>query len=498
MSTPWPAPSAGDNESARGRRPNFALRRAVAASAVAVVAAGVVGIVVTRRGSDDDAAAVAIPRWDTVVTQDLDTGTITVYDREGAEVSTVATDLIGVSDVGTPGLVLLGNLSTSSTTGVGVLHLATGEIDELRMRTDVADGHDGEPFRVGYDLSTKRIELLDVVRSTVVDLLSFVDTDDPVVLPESVRVDSAGAHVAFSELKRSETLVVNLESSEAVTMPGVLVDLAFDSVVTLTNRGDTVLLDRYDLSGERTGTVEVIGPAALMLVDPTTAIAVSPDGTITRVDFEAESATDVGAVATGVGESTETTVRASADDSGAADGTDDAGSTAGITEVALITGGFELMDHRRLVVFGDTVVASVDGDGGVLGTTLLDEPLVPRPGVGPAQRCALFTNRALTASALIDAETGAAVAPLDGGRPVGQSDDGCTVALDDPKGDGTRLVTGSAISSLPGTIDSVSADATAALQVDAQGIAVVDLDSAEVTPLTAQLGVAVFAVLAER
>jgi hypothetical protein len=498
MTTPWPAPDADAPKShaqgshaAGSHRPNYAVRRTLVGIGLAGIVAGAVFMVVSRRGDGTEGADSAVAHWNAVVAQDPASGTITVFDRDGAEVATVETDLIGLSDVGIAGTLLVGEQGDTSADGVGLLDLESGAIRALRLHTDLQPGTAGEAFRVGYDSSTKAIELLDAGRAQVVDLLRYTDAADPVVLPVSVRVDPEGDHVAFTELTKSETILVDLESSTAVSMPGTLIDMAFRSVVTLTNRGDTVLLDRYDLEGRRTGTVEVPMPAAVMLVDDTAAITVGRDGIVTQIDFAHESIAEVADLATAP--PTESGAPVTAGDDPGDDGGDDPGdASAAPTEI--VSSGIALLSHTRLAVFGDEFVAFVDADGVVVGRVATAAPVTPVGGLRVRHRCVLVAPVSRASNTLLDAETGTTIVSFDKGEAIGQSADGCTVAFKEVARDVIRLVGPGVDRDLDARVRGLSADATAALRIDTDGIAVIVLDSDDELVLTGGRGTAVFAV----
>ncbi|MFM2072706.1 MAG: hypothetical protein RLZZ623_2970, partial [Actinomycetota bacterium] len=319
MTSPWPAPNADtgfpdDGSGAHDRRPNYRLRRAIAGLVVLAVLVGVAVVVVRRSSNTNGPGADAIRQWNTMVTQNATNHGISVFDRDGTLITTAGTDLVGLTDIGVDGVVLVGEGGDTAADGVGLLDLATGDVTALRLHSTLQPGAAGVPFRVGYDADSKALELLDAQRGEVVNLLRFAHADGPVVLPESVRVDPSGEHVAFTELTQTQTVLVDLATSEEVSVPGLLADLAFDSMVTVTNRGDTVLLDLYDLTGARVGTVETPVPAAIMLVDATTALTVSKTGVIARVNFAKSSMSEVGNVvpptstATSTGSSTGSSV----------------------------------------------------------------------------------------------------------------------------------------------------------------------------------------------
>ena len=508
MSAPWPAPNVDERRPSRERHPNYLLRRAVAAAvAAALVSVVVAGFVVFFRGTDTspDGGATGISEWNTVVAQDRASGVITTFDRDGSELSTVNTTLIGLGDVGLDGVVLVGTQGDTAADGVGLLDLTTGRIRPLVVHTALLDGAEGQPFRVGFDAATNAVELLDARRGTVTDLLRFTDTDNPVVLPEFVRVGDDGNHAVFTELTRSSTIAVDLDTSTAVTMPGTLADIAFDSIVTLTNRGDTVLLDRYalsgELAGERTGTVETPTPAVVMLVDATTAIVVETTGTIRIIDFAAETTTKtttkVAAVPTaaasrasaadaassGTGSGAATVTSGDPTDSaptateptvtgvdGQGDGQGD-GTGSGSAPTTVVLGGTALMGHTRLAVFTSNGVTVLDATGASIGALAVTQPHAITGLISPRRRCLTVTSATLQISVLIDVAAASALGSFATGISAAESADGCTVAV--MAGSGGTTVLGPGIDrTIDASIRTVSADGTAMLRVASDGITI--------------------------
>lgn len=514
MSAPWPAPNVDERRPSRERHPNYLLRRAVAAAvAAALLTVVVAGFVVFSRGNDtpSDGGTTGISEWNTVVTQDRASGIITTFDRDGSELSTVNTTLIGLGDVGLDGVVLVGTQGDTAAAGVGLLDLTTGRIRPLAVHTTLLDGAEGQPFRVGFAAATNAVELLDARRGTVTDLLRFTDADNPVVLPEFVRVGVDGNHAVFTELTRSSTIAVDLETSTAVTMPGTLADIAFDSIVTLTNRGDTVLLDRYDLAGalagERTGTVETPTPAVVMLVDATTAIAVDTTGTIRIIDFAAETTTEtgtkVGAEVAAVPASRASVADAASSGTGSSAGTIAAGDPAVSTPTAaeptatggggqgdgqgdgsdsdsapttVVLGGTALMGNTRLAVFTSDGVTVLDADGASIGALAVTQPHVITGLISPRRRCLTVTSATLQNSVLIDVAAATALGSFATGTSAAESADGCTVAV--MAGSGGTTVLGPSIDrTIDASIRTVSADGTAMLRVAADGITILPVIS---------------------
>jgi hypothetical protein len=489
MTSPWPAPNADtgfpdDGSGAHDRPPNYRLRRAIAALVVVAVLVGVSVVVVRRSGNTNRPGSDTTRQWNTMVTQNAANHGISVFDRDGTLITTAGTDLVGLTDIGLDGVVLVGEAGNTATDGVGLLDLATGDVTPLRLHTTLQPGAAGVPFRVGYDAVSKALELLDAQRGDVVNLLRFAHADGPVVLPESVRVDPAGEHVAFTELTQTQTVLVDLATSEEVSVPGLLADLAFDSMVTVTNRGDTVLLDLYDLTGARVGTVETPVPAAIMLVDATTALTVSKSGVIALVNFAKSSMSEVGNVVSTA--STEASTEPSTGASTAATGA----SVTPATTVApptdtpadtakdVISRGLITLDHTRLTVLGDGIISVLDANGAAVGSLTASATVTPILPFDQRARCVLLAESDFGPGVLVDTETGTAIATFGRGTIGGQSGDGCTIAFESSTSTTTRIVGIDVDGTLDATVRGVSPDGAAVFRSDAAGVALVRLDAA--------------------
>jgi hypothetical protein len=409
MSSPWPAPDA-DEAVGSGRAPNYLLRR-IAAAVVAVAVIGG-GVVVVKRlvGGDDGgstSAAGEARSWDTIVVQDNPSRTVHVLDRDGEELTSVETDLLGVTDVGLDGKVVLGLAGGKASDGLAVLDLGSGELTDLTVHHDNVSPIGDSGFLLSTDgTNSGGSELVEVATGATTDLLDLVDSDvdDPLLVPASIRVDERRSHLAFTEFRSNETYVLSLDDLEAdpVSVAGSLVAIAFDRVVTLTNRGDSVLLDLSTFEGERVGTVEVPSPAAAMLVDGSHAIVVGRAGAVSSVDFGEETVDDVVDLAPDL----PTAPGASADD-------------------PLISTGIAIASNSRLALFGERFVAFVGPDGRLVKSIDQAESMLPR-SVDPEDRCLVLFGSA-SPPVFIDVERGSIIGALTDQLVTRASHDGCTV-----------------------------------------------------------------------
>jgi hypothetical protein len=470
MDTTWPPPADRGHEG--GRYPNYRMRRAMVFGAAVAVVAVVVAVVVRPGGDDGTPSASDVAAWDTIVLQDPTTGAISIRDRTGDEIALGATDLRGLVDVGAEGAVVVGVEGTPATDGLGIIDLDTAEIRVLDVDGDDVHQVGGAPYLVAADADGTVLELIDPVSGTVTDLLALAERPDAIADVASLRADPEVRHVAFTELRGSETVVVSLtDDGDPVSLPGALADVAFGRVLTTTNRGDSVLVDLSRVDGTRVGTVETATPVAMMLVDDSTAIAVAADGTLSRLDFGNEdvSTTDdlVGALPVPPGSPT--------------DGT-----------YPLVASGAVLADHTRLALFGDRFVAFLGPDGVLVKSVDVAELVEPVLDIDAPDHCLLVAAGRSGPITYIDADTGGIITSATGAAVRGVSADRCTAAIDQRAaadvvvGIGTNIVS-------PRTVAALSLDGTAVLQADATGTSVLVLDGEETIDLADTRLVGVFA-----
>ncbi len=429
--------------------------------ALALVAGGI--WLAVGRGGDDESAGSTVGRgWNAVVVQRSD-GTVTIHDRDGRQIAAAETEYVGVTDVGLDGAVLLGLGGDPAVDGLGVLSLEDGSITELEVGADQLRPLPGTPLLVAHDPTGSTLELVDPGRGATVDLLGLADGDAPLSDVTTVRASDDAAYVAFNELRNFETVVVDVAAGTGVTVPGSLVDLGFDRVLTMTNRGATVLLDLSDTAGERLGTVETERPAAIMLVSRDRAIAVSATGVVSSIDFGDETVDEVTRLATVLPVPPGTDVS---------------------TDPDIVLGGGGLADHTRLALFGDRFVAFVDASGELVRSVDVPARVQVFLDPGPAQRC-LAVGQDGGPYTLLDAETGVIVTSFDDGVLVGDSDDGCVVAF---QGSGSRgVVAGLDLDQrLEATVRALSADGSAVVQASTRDASIVDLESGEETELVTE------------
>lgn len=486
MGTPWPAPL--PDEQIDGRGPNYALRRAIVLLAVVAVIGVGAAWFIGRGGDDKGSGDGSGPHWNTIVLQDPDTGTITLSDAAGEESDSFQTDLKGLLDVGLGNRLVVGVAGEASTEGLGVIDLDDGKVTELQVESDGISRLDTSAYLLASNGPRDPLALVDVDAAEVIDLLDLVDADAPIVDPSSVRIDPEHSHVAFTELSELETVLVDLDTHKAVPLAGSLVDIASGSVLTITNRGQTSLVDLYGFDGQRIGTVETDAAAGALLLDEKTALVVTRAGGLVRVDFDDESVDEVGTVAE------QLSVDESADRGTVAAGGDTTGD-----QVELVRSVVPVLDRTRLVVLGQAGMVIIDIEGTVIAADRVTDPLVPVV-VTSADRCVLIG--ALDAEqTLWDTSDGKRIETFDPGFMTGRSADGCTVTYaEKPSGgstssDQTRLLGPDVDRSVTGQLGAVAPDGSAAVGLGDDGAFVVDAATGDQVDLQVDT---LFAVFTER
>jgi hypothetical protein len=454
----------------------------LAAGLLVVIAATVV---VTRAigGDDPGRGGDAARPWQRLVIQT--TGLeVVVYDRDLDEQHRSGIDgLLLRRDPPVDGKVLLDGTQAGSdgTPLAAILDLATGEVEAIDLGlgtgTDAEAGIDvvtpivGTPLVVlGQSSGSGPAFVVDLRTADVVDLVAASGNDDPLIVPTSVRATSSGSHLVFADLTESSSTLVDVATKSSTTLAGFPIDISDDRVITVTNRGDAVLVDAYDVSGERIGTVETVLLSTGMLRDDGDAIILGRDGSIHRLDFDDEDDDEVGTLA-----DTLPALRADEIDP------DDAGDEPDPARAEVST-SFPLFDRQRLVAFVEGDIAVIDAAGELVGVVRLGEgPLQITSSPRPGDRCVLVGSS--EESTLVDVSTATEVFRDDLLLAYDRAADGCTLAWTDTT---TRSrVHGLEVDvTIDGRLTGMSDDASTVVVVEQSGgVAVVDVDSGERTPV---------------
>lgn len=369
---------------------------------VLVLAAAIAALIVSRGdGRDGDPGDVALdtPAWDAVVLVDPATGRVVVTGPDGVELAAGSASTEGALDVGVAGRVVLGSEGDPAVDGLGVLDLSTGMVDVLRVDHGrvvlVGDG----PVLIATDgeRATSALQIVDVIRRRVSELTTFAGPD-AIVPADGIVAAPAGGSVAFTDLSTASTVLLDLTTGRTATVPGRVADLTDERVATITNRGDTVLVDLSDLSGTRLGTVETSPLAGLLVTGLDEAVAVTTTGVVGRLRF-------------GAGEFAET----------ARLGTD--GIDVTVVDTAIVAA------RQRLAVTtaGSLVLVGADGTTADTVSSSISRPLLD--GTRPGVRCVHLVGTTVEPSLLVDVTDGRRLATVEPGTVVRRSTDGCVLAM---------------------------------------------------------------------
>lgn len=429
---------------------------------------------VIGRGGDDGADSASESRWNTLVLQDGPTGEITLSDAQGEAIDSFAADLTGLLDVGLSNRLVLGVAGQPAIDGLGVIDLDSGEVTELQVQGDTISRLDASAYLLSSGGLGDPVALVDVAGGEVIDLLGFADTADPIVNAALVRVDPEHSHLAFTELGELETVLVDLETQQSVSLAGSLVDIAQQVVLTITNRGQTSLVDLYGFDGERIGTVETDAAAGGLVLSDRSALIVTRAGGLARVDFDDEKVDEIGSIAQQLGSAGAAASATVATDGGSTDpGLDD----------ELVRTVVPVLDRTRLVVLGDAGIAIIDLEGKVVAADRMASAAISG-AVTSADRCVLIG--ALDAEqTLWDTSDGTRIETFDPGFTTGRSTDGCTITFAEQAAgsstadDVTRLVGPDVNRSIDGLLGAVAPDGSAAAGWDGTGAFVIDADSGD-------------------
>lgn len=418
---------------------------------VLVLAAAIVALVLSWGRGDDEPAVEApvVParRWDSVVLVDPVAGRLVVSGREGDETAGGSTTLSGVLDVGLDGEVLVGVTGTPSIDGLGVVDLATGQVEALTVAHDRLVQLPGTALLVGSDTATATgaVQLVDVARRKVTELGPLAGAG-AVILPDEVRASPDGRHIAFTDLGRATTVVLGVATGATATMPGTIADLSTDRVATVTNRGPTVLVDLADLRGARLGTVEAPPLAGLLITGPTTAVAVSEGGAVLRLDFAEGAAAETAQLASPLATSSIVTTVADA----------------APAQPAVLDAGIVAARQRIVVTLAGTV-ALIDPTGVVAATIEAALPLPRLDASHPGARCVHVVGSAVEPSLVVDAASGSTLATVPAGALVARSADGCVAVVQAVGSTGSTVVAGDLELEVGDPVLAVAADGSAIL-----------------------------------
>jgi hypothetical protein len=285
-------PPAGSTPGPLGdeREPNYLARRAIAIACVVVVIA-ISAIVIGRAIGENESggsAAQADDSWNSVVVLAQDE--IRVIDPSSGE--TLDTfpsedDLLDAqSEVSGPMLVTMTDAGKIVQTDLrdGTTHRSRSEQDAelILSRANPQIGIAG-PAATGGDLT-----IIDTRRQASFQIGDIAGLEDPLMFPDAVFVNSTGSHLAVSDARSFQTVVVDIVEETAELIAGQAIAIDDATVVTAQRAGDETELEFYDLVGERVGRADVATPSAVLLTPDHDLLLVTSTGEISKANADGD------------------------------------------------------------------------------------------------------------------------------------------------------------------------------------------------------------------
>lgn len=414
--------------------PNYFMRRALVVAAVVASIAGV-AVLASRFVADDDApstSTAAAAEWDTIVL--LDDDGIRLLDRDSTdEIETYSTD----DDLLDAQSVVAGKVLVTMTDEGRITQVDLGDGSQRRSRSGPDEtlriSRDHPDIAISGPDAGGDVTIIDTRDRSTLSVAGVAGLDEPIIFANEVLVNPAGTHVAVPVPTAFQSVVIDLDAETSEALPGRVIAIDDERVVTEQPAGNESELEFYDLAGDRLGSVDIAGPEATLLRADGTLLLVAGAGTISIADADG-SVDDVGTLV------------------------DPDGRTVQINAGVRVAGG------ERLLAVGGRRVFVLDADGMQLGVASGDISPITRSG----SRCAIAT-RSGAGSTVLDVETGAVITEIDSGSIATGSYDGCTASI---IGTTPQLLSN-------GEVLTVEADAVAAVAPDGEAYVVLDGRDAE-------------------
>ncbi len=328
---------------------------------------------------------------------------------------------------------------------------------------------------VGGDLT-----VVDLSERTILSVADVAGLDSPLMFADAARANPGGTHVAVSDGRSFQTIVVDIAEAAAIPLAGQIVSINDRVVVTAQRAGASTELEFYDLEGEREGSIDLPTPVAAMLTSDDDVVTVGADGAV-RI-ATAANVRDVDPI-----------LRPRSDDD------DDGG------EPVSPTDGVDTASRTRLLVSdgADTWILDDQGE-----TLLFNANAVTSP-VSGLTRCVNIGGSFGNTSTIVDIDRGQIIGDLDGLLVSLTSVDGCTASLlgrgtvlgqeptirfDGEPGTGTSVwFDGGLVEIVGDSVAAIAPDGSAAAVIDGTDTLLVELDDGSTTSLATEPVVVHFA-----
>ena len=424
--------------------PNYLVRRAIVVGAVVVVIAVVAIVIGQLLGGDDDGdgGAVADTRWSHVVVLTADeVRVVDPADGNVVDAFDSADDLLDAQSlVSGDALVTMtdGGRITITDLDDGATRRGRSGVDESLLRSRDQPAIALSSLDTGGDLT-----VVDTPNRQIVSVGDVAGLADPLMFANVAHVNPGGTHVAASDGRTFQTVVVDLTEETAELLAGQIVAINDAVVVTAQRAGDETEIEFHDLTGERLGSVDVPTPVATMLTTDDRLVTIDASGEIRLVESNGDVELSGRLV----------------DPDPDAEGT---GQEAGPVDLTA-TSGVDAFGHDRLLVTtGDGSTAVVDARGQQVGVF----PGTVSSTVDVDTRCVLLgSGRSSAPSSVLDLDPVDVIAELERGLAADASRDGCTMSI--IGGDGVQVVAG-------GEVLGIDADSILSIAPDGAALAVTD------------------------
>lgn len=268
--------------------------RFLAAAVVLAMAigAGVVGYRVIA--GDDDSSGTGVAVWNAIAVQDFElSGEITIFDRDGEELERYDSGVEPAPSESSGPYLLIGGSQDEAE----IVDTRSGERRELTM-DEGEQAHFIAPASsivAIHQIEGGNVRLIDAESGAVVDVGDVGELADPRLLLQAAQFDPGTGVVGLIDEGSFQSLLIEVQDDEEPTfLPGRVVDIGFASVVAVQPVGPRTTVTLYDaVTGDELGGVDTDRASRVFLTDSDTALVVTGDGELLRVNAGQEEPAQV-------------------------------------------------------------------------------------------------------------------------------------------------------------------------------------------------------------